>query len=628
MLNSIFSDNMMLQCDQPIKVWGIDSPGQKITLKLAENEVTTTAEVDGRWLTTLPSLKSGEICEMCVKGTKEQVVKNILAGDIWLCSGQSNMEFNTKDVKNAKEEMVLADYPEIRIFNVVHKASIKEQNQVEGKWEICTPETVVNTTGVGYFFAKEIHKNQRKPIGLLHSSWGGTRVEAWMQKDSLLSFDFMQKEIEKYEQYTNDTVEYERQLKEYNNRIPKDPKNRGYDKGYASASYDISDWKTIDVPGLWTRQGLEFNGVLWYRKKVILPKEWEGKECVISLGSCDKSDQSYFNNEKIGALSIEENPQAWCTNRIYDIPANIAKHGDNTITLRVFSNINGGGIIGQPEDIFIALKDQPEKSIPLSGKWQYQVEYNFGLITPPIQPYGDDNPNSPYILFNSMIKPLLNFGIKGALWYQGESNAGNYQNYKELFSEMIEDWRKCWKIGKFPFYFVQLASFIAGTDEENVSPWGEIRQAQEDTMVISNTGMAVTIDIGDSVDIHPTNKQDVGKRLALIARAKTYGEKIEFSGPVVEKVEFTKSQIEISFTHADGLKTLNNKPFLGLKIKNDNHELEINASIVNNSIILKGDDLSNTVEVSYAYKDCPECNLYNSDNLPARPFRIQLSQGK
>lgn len=624
MLNAIFSDNMMLQCDQPIKVWGIDSPGQKITIQLADNEVTTTAESDGKWLVTFPPLTSGQICEMRVNGSQEQIVKNILAGDIWLCSGQSNMEFAVKDAKNAKEDIISANYPEIRFFNVIQKASIKEQNQVEGKWEICTPETVGAATAVGYFFARDIHKSEGRPIGLLHSSWGGTRVEAWMQKDALLSFDFMQKEIELYNKCTNNAVEYEQQIIEYNKAIPKDPENKGYNKGYASDSYNISDWETLDVPGWWTNQGLNFNGVLWYRKNVILPKEWEGQECVLHLGSCDKSDQTYFNNEKIGGLSIEDDPQAWCAERIYNIPPNIVKSGDNTITTRVFSNVNGGGIIGQSQEIFIALKNQPKKLIPLAGKWQYKVEYNFGLITAPVQPYGEDNPNSPYILFDNMIKPLLNFAIKGVLWYQGESNAANYQNYKELFSKMIQDWRKCWGIGDFPFYFVQLASFVAGSDIENISPWGEIRQAQEDTLALPNTGMSVTIDIGDPVDIHPTNKQDVGKRLALIARAKTYGEKIEFSGPIVDKAVLENNKIKISFTRSNGLNTSDNNPVSGFKLRTENNVLEVNAIVEGDCVILKGDDLDNVIEVTYGYKDCPKCNLYNDSNLPARPFRIKI----
>jgi sialate O-acetylesterase len=652
MLNSIFSDNMMIQCDYPVKVWGCDAPGKSISVKLAGNMAETETNADGKWLLTLPALPSGQTCDMQVRGNEEQIIKNILAGDVWLCSGQSNMEFATENVKNAKEEMASADFPEIRFFNVVHKASLGKVDQVEGKWEVCNPETVKTLSGVGYFFAREIHQKHGKPIGLLHSSWGGTRVEAWMRKESLFSFDFMKKEIEEYEfhkhncinnrtiksenyaqnvqkdipnknalVHTKGKVEYEQKVKEYNKSIPKDPENKGYEKGYASASYDVSDWKTLDVPGWWTKQGLDFNGVLWYRTNVSLPPEWEGQKCVLHLGSCDKSDQSYFNNEKIGGLSIEEDPQAWCASRVYEIPSNLVKSGENTIAVRVFSNVHGGGIIGQPEDIFISLKNQPGKSISLAGKWLYKVEHNFGLITPPVQPFGEDNPNSPYILFDNMINPLLNFPIKGVLWYQGESNAINYQNYKELFSTMIKDWRKCWNIGDFPFYFVQLASYIAGSDTSTISPWGEIRQAQEDALVLENTGMAVTIDIGDPVDIHPTNKQDVGKRLALLARSKTYGESIEFSGPVLNKVDFDTNEIRISFTHANGLNTPENNPVLGLKIRTENSVLDVNAGIEGDCVVIKGEDFSNIIELSYAYSDCPQCNLYNDSGLPARPFK-------
>ncbi|MEA2012874.1 MAG: sialate O-acetylesterase [Verrucomicrobiota bacterium] len=624
MLNSIFSDNMMIQCNQPIKVWGIDKPEELISVKLADSKAEIKSDKRGRWLVSLPPLPSGQICEMHVKGSKEQVIKNILTGDIWLCSGQSNMEFPLNDVNNANQELELADFPEIRFFNVIHKTSIENQTQVEGKWEICSPKTAKKITGVGYFFAKDIYERQEKPIGLLHSSWGGTRIEAWMSRDALQSCDFMQKEIEEYESSSLDNTIYNQEYKAWEKTIPKDPENRGYKKGYASDSCDSSDWKTLDVPGWWTSQGLEFNGVLWYRKNVTLPKDWDGQECILHLGSCDKSDQTYFNNEKIGSLSIEENSQAWCTTRVYEIPSNIVHSGENTIAVRVFSNLMAGGIIGDANDIYISLKNKPEKSIPLAGKWQYKVEYNFGLIKPPVQPFGEGNPNSPYMLFNNMIKPLLNFVIKGVLWYQGESNAINYHNYRKLFIAMINDWRKCWNIGKFPFYFVQLSSFIAGTDDENISPWGEIRQAQEDALFLENTGMAVTIDIGDPLDIHPKNKQDVGKRLALIARGKTYGESIEFSGPIVDKVQLKNDKIEIYFTNAKGLKTYNNQSLSGFKIQKDKKILDFSARILDDHVILTGPSLNKFVEVSFGYGDYTQCNLYNDFNLPARPFKYRL----
>ncbi len=627
MLNSIFSDNMMLQCEQPIRVWGKDLPNQPISVKLADNFAETKTDNDGEWQVILPALKIATVCDMEVTGSKKRHIKNILLGDVWLCSGQSNMEFSVKEADNALEEISKADFPEIRFFTVKHIASVNSATEVEGEWQICSPKTVAELSAVGYFFARDINIYQHRPIGLIHSSWGGTRIEAWMSKESLQKFDFMQKELADYEVSAIDKQTrqvYEEDLKEWRKQIPKDPKNTGFDKGYATLSYDDSDWKTLKVPGWWTQQGLDFNGVLWYRKAITLPESWLDKDCVLHLGPCDKSDQTYFNNCKIGELSIEENPDAYKIARVYQLPKGIINKGKNIIAVRIFSNVNGGGFASQPDDMFIALKDNPEERICLGGQWRYKIEYNFGKVSPPVAPFGEMNPNSPYILYDNMIKPLLACAIKGILWYQGETNAKAYQYYKQLFLSLINHWRYDFNLGEIPFYFVQLANFGSGTDSDSVSPWAEIRKAQESALELNNTGMAVAIDVGNPIDIHPTNKQAVGKRLALIARAKTYGEDIEYQGAIVDTAKLEHDKIVVTFKHAENL-TTSCVELVGFEVLVDGVWDKICAIIKNDTIVLTCAAVNKVKKIRYAYCENPQCSIQNKFNLPMRPFTITLT---
>ena len=393
------------------------------------------------------------------------------------------------------------------------------------------------------------------------------------------------------------------------------------DKGFVDgrAAWTVTDfedsaWKTMEVPGLMQEQGLKgFNGIVWFRKTIEIPAKWEGKELTLNVGVIDDNDFTYFNGVQVG------HTEGWMTPRSYKIPKELVKSGKAVIAVRVMDTGGTGGINGSPESI--SLHCSQSDVIPLAGDWKYQVSLNIKDI--PQMPVNTANePNIPGFLFNAMLNPLIPYSIKGAIWYQGEANTGQAYQYRELMPLMIKDWRDRWGYD-FPFYMVQLASFTAQQTAPVDATWAELREAQTRTLHLENTGMAVTIDIGDAFDIHPKNKQEVGRRLALAARAQTYGEKISYSGPMYDTYQIEGNKIRIYFKHTDGgLKTLNNEVIKGFTIAGIDHKFYwANAVIEGNTIVVSSPEVTFPIAVRYAWADNPICNLYNGANLPASPFR-------
>lgn len=378
--------------------------------------------------------------------------------------------------------------------------------------------------------------------------------------------------------------------------------------------FEDSAWKTMEVPGLMQEQGLKgFNGIVWFRKTIEIPAKWEGKELTLNVGVIDDNDFTYFNGVQVG------HTEGWMTPRSYKIPKELVKSGKAVIAVRVMDTGGAGGINGSPESI--SLHCSQSDVIPLAGDWKYQVSLNIKDI--PQMPVNTANePNIPGFLFNAMLNPLIPYSIKGAIWYQGEANTGQAYQYRELMPLMIKDWRDHWGYD-FPFYMVQLASFTAQQTAPVDATWAELREAQTRTLHLENTGMAVTIDIGDAFDIHPKNKQEVGRRLALAARAQTYGEKISYSGPMYDTYQIEGNKIRIYFKHTDGgLKTLNNEVIKGFTIAGIDHKFYwANAVIEGNTIVVSSPEVTFPIAVRYAWADNPICNLYNGANLPASPFR-------
>ena len=474
-------------------------------------------------------------------------------------------------------------------------------------------------SAAGYFFGRDLHRYQNVPIGLIDTSWGGTCIETWTSKEALATMPGMQKKLDVLKELPISSEDREKKfhsdVEDWKKEIEKIDK--GFVDGRAAwtvTDFEDSAWKTMEVPGLMQEQGLKgFNGIVWFRKTIEIPAKWEGKELTLNVGVIDDNDFTYFNGVQVG------HTEGWMTPRSYKIPKELVKSGKAVIAVRVMDTGGAGGINGSPESI--SLHCSQSDVIPLAGDWKYQVSLNIKDI--PQMPVNTANePNIPGFLFNAMLNPLIPYSIKGAIWYQGEANTGQAYQYRELMPLMIKDWRDHWGYD-FPFYMVQLASFTVQQTAPVDATWAELREAQTRTLHLENTGMAVTIDIGDAFDIHPKNKQEVGRRLALAARAQTYGEKISYSGPMYDTYQIEGNKIRIYFKHTDGgLKTLNNEVIKGFTIAGIDHKFYwANAVIEGNTIVVSSPEVTFPIAVRYAWADNPICNLYNGANLPASPFR-------
>ena len=484
-LPAIIGDNMVLQQDQKATIWGWADPGEEVMVAVSWHNMkwAVTANHSGKWVYKMNPPKAGGPYEMTLSGKNTITIKNILVGEVWVCSGQSNMQMTVQSSNNATAEIAAADYPNIRLFTVQRKVAQEPQKDCEGSWSLCSPETVPGFSAVAYFFGRELRQRLNVPVGLIHTSWGGTPSEAWTRRGVLKSDTDFRPILDRYD----DAIKkYPQAKKEYEQKV--------------------AEWK-----------------------QAVQKAKAEGK-------------------------NAPRGPRA---------------------------------------------------------------------------PFGPGHPHSPSGLYNAMIAPLIPYAIQGAIWYQGESNAGRAYQYRKLFPAMIKNWRADWEQGDFPFLFVQLANFRAVKPDPNESDWAELREAQTMTLAVPNTGMATIIDIGDAVDIHPKNKQDVGKRLALWALAETYGKEIVYSGPLYKSMEVRGNQIVLHFDHVGGgLVAGGGEPLKGFAVAGaDRKFVWADAKIEGDTVVVSSDQVSEPVAVRYAWADNPVCNLYNKEGLPASPFRTDQWPG-
>ena len=628
---AVFSNSMVLQRDVPLPIWGWADAGETIRVECAGQCVEATADARGAWSATLPCMSAGGPHELTAHGAHETIsFSDVLVGDVWLCSGQSNMEWTVQASNKPEEEVPAANYPRMRLLTVPKLAVTEPLPDIDACWQACTPETVAQFSAVGYFFGRALHRQLDVPIGLINASWGGTVAEAWTSREALLAQEELAPLELDYErnvlsQHAKLYARYQQALRDWEEHdMPKDAGNSGGAQGWAALETDTSGWPEMEIPQLWQQAGLNFNGVVWFRKEVTLDAHWVDGDCTVGIGACDKGDISYVNGERVGGVSMADRPDSWCLQREYSLPAGLLRPGKNVIAVRVFSDLFGAGMTGPKNALFV--KNGAGETIPLAGCWRYQVEQQFSPTPPaPAMPQGPGNPNSPYALFCGMIAPLIPFALCGAIWYQGESNADRAQQYRTLFPTMINDWRARWGGKAFSFYFVQLANFNAGSDTPERSPWAELREAQLLTLSLPHTGMAVTIDIGEGNDIHPRNKQDVGYRLALNALAQHYGHKVVYSGPMLRSVEHEGTAMRLQFDFADnGLTTPGGEAVAGFTIAGvDGCYADAQACIDGDSVLVSSPYVVQPCNVRYGWAANPCCNLYNAEGLPASPFRTQ-----
>ncbi len=622
-LHPLFSDGAVLQRDVKVPVWGWAEPGEKITVEFAGQKQTATAGADGKWMAKLePMNASAEPRELVVTGSaanhKSQIT-NILVGDVWICSGQSNMEMGIGGC-NAPGEIASANFPLVRLLTVQKAVKYEPIETTACKWEPCSPQTVAANgwggfSAAGFFFGRELHKALNIPIGLIHSSWGGTICEAWASAEGLAPLADFKDRVEQVQK----TAAANREGKSGPDAMQEwyaknDPGTRD---GWAKPDADDSSWKPADVSKPWEQNGLpEFDGIGWYRKSFEAPADWAGKDLTLSLGAIDDMDTTFVNGVKVGGKDV------FNTERLYKIPGALVKAGRNVIAIRVLDNQGQGGIYGNTALLHVGLAGNPQSNLALVDGWKLKDSAPLAKLNGRPAGITDNNPNVSTVLFNGMIAPLVPFAIKGAIWYQGESNGNRGMQYRSLLPAMIADWRAHFGVGDFPFYIVSLANFQQTAAEPGENDWANLREAQAMTAKnFKNCGLAITIDIGDAADIHPKNKMEVGRRLALAALAQTYGHPIEFSGPWYREMKVEDGKIRLSFDHAAGLLAKGDK-LTGFAIAGEDKKFVwADATIDGKTVIVSSDKIPQPVAVRYAWAGNPVCNLYNTDNLPAVPFR-------
>ena len=625
---AIFTDHAVLQRDRPIAVWGTASAGKLITATLGVVHTTATAGSDGKWHLMLPAQPAGGPFVLHLAGDGSVDLQDVLIGEVWLASGQSNMEFQLSRASNADAAIAAATSNQIRMFTV-HAAKTKDllhpQSDLLGAWQPSTPEAARNFSAVAYFFALHLADKLHVPVGIINSSVGGTPIEAWTSEAAMLSEPslaaFLRSDTEKLnalqnaeQKYTDDRAAWEKQ------HDIKDP--RDMVTPYAAVNADVSSWKSVALPAKPADLGLESGAVVWFRKDVTLDSVLVGKTVSVRFGRIAEDSELYVNGKKVGYYITPQHPPS--SDVVFSVPATEWRDGPNTIALRVFSHTLRAASFGNAK-VFLA---GGETQI-LEGPWLYKITYTAPRISAAdertLPMYAAVNPQkSATVLYNEFIAPLGDYTIRGALWYQGEANTGNTARYRIIEPMMIADWRKQWQ-DDFPFYIVQLPNFGLKTNGMGKGHLAQMRSVQADVATtVPNSGFVTTIDVGDPDNIHPTNKQVVGDRLALLALAKTYGEKnIEFTGPTPEKITVEKGSIRIKFAHADGGLATKNGPLGGFWIAgNDRVFVPATAAIKGDSVTISAATVGSPVAVRYAWVDDPEdANLFNASNLPAPPFR-------
>jgi sialate O-acetylesterase len=639
---SIFSDNMVLQQNTDVSFWGKAEPNLKVDIKASWGEsANTIVNADGKWLVKIKTPKAGGPFEVNLQiGDSAITYENVLTGEVWLGSGQSNMEMPLRGwppndtILNSSEEIKNANYPQIRFFTVSRAISNEREFNLNGKWDECNPATAEGFSATAYFFGRKLHQELKVPIGLIHSSWGGTPVESWINGDFL-------SRVEEYKSIISDVENSTEETRKYNKWLFSHPvidvsskpeaekwKNLEFDDmGCAETNFQDDDLKEMNLPVLWesTEVG-NFDGVIWFRKEILIPANWTDKDLIVELGPIDDIDRTYVNGKLIGGY---ETDGYWNTDRVYKVPKEIVESKNIVIAVRVIDIRGGGGIYGSKEKLKIHPADSDE-SISLSGSWKYLpvAEYRepkfyvFGVegsdyySKPPVKIGLSDH--TPTVLFNAMINPLIPFPIKGVIWYQGESNTGDPEMYATLFPLMIKNWRSEWQ-NDFPFYYVQIAPYDYGDDTHSE----RLRETQLKSLSVPNTGMAVTLDIGNANNIHPAYKQEVGERLASWALAETYDKDVPYSGPLYKSMKIENDKIILSFDYSDG----------GLIIKEANGEnnfliagedkvfKKASVKVDGDKLILYSSEIKNPLAVRYTWSNTAEATLFNKAGLPASTFR-------
>jgi len=646
-LPAVFGNHMVLQREAPIPVWGWASPGASVEVVLGETAVEAKVGTDGVWRVALPAQPAGGPFELRAScGRQEVTFRDVLIGEVWLCGGQSNMEWPLSQARDAELEAAsAADCPRLRFFTVERVTAPTPQADCRGQWAVSTPESALAFSAVGFFFGRKLLQELDVPVGLVNSSWGGTVAQAWTPLPHLAANPALKHYADYVQrlQHPGALALYREELAAWEASIyHTDTGIAPVASGWAKPDLPAKGWNPVSVPGAWEQTlKLNIDGAVWFRYELDIPVGWTGHNLVLHLGPIDDFDRTFFNGHLVGSTG-EDTANAHLVSRRYAIPSELVRPGRAVIAVRIFDRYGSGGFTaeGAHELALVAPEGVLPERLPIAGTWRYRVERALEPKTPTsAAPVGPDNQNLPGSLYNGMIAPLVPFGLRGAIWYQGESNANRSQalEYNVLFPALINAWRDVWGRGtgapggsEMPFYYVQLANYMARQTQPGESAWAVLREAQLRALVVRHTGMAVAIDIGEAADVHPKNKQDVGLRLALNALAKTYGKHVPYSGPMFRRLTIRGKQAILDFSHTGEGLVARGDVLRGFAVAGEDRrfvwaDAKIDATRgkghLSDTVIVSSRRVPKPVAVRYGWADNPDCTLFNDAGLPASPFR-------
>jgi len=618
-LPRLLSEGMVLQRDTHNKLWGWADSGETVSAKLNGKDIGTTTAVNGRWMIEFKGLPAGGPHTIVIDGRNQIVLNDILFGDVWVASGQSNMQLPLYRVEERfPDEMANANLPHLRQFTVPREMQFNTlaEDFSGGQWEQTKPNLIRHHSATAYFFGKKIHQEEQVPVGILSANFGGSPAECWMSEEALKPYPAQYAKAKSYQD--ND---YLQSLKDadqaditawFNHLNTSDAGFQDGQQWFLDNTND-SDWQTLSIPAIFEEHGIEpISGIMWFRKTLDLPNSAAGKAAFLRLGTLIDADTTYINGQQVGQTGYQYPP------RRYPIKAGLLKAGKNTITIRLQID-NKGGAFTREMPYYLEIDQQ---KIDLTGEWRYKVGTTVDAPTSRrFVPW-----NEPLGCYNAMLPPLFNMPIKGVIWYQGESNTDRAQEYDQVFPDLIALWRAQWQQGDFPFIFVQLTNYRPAEEQPSESNWAELRFAQLKSLRVPNTAMAITIDVGDWNDLHPMDKQSVGERLALGAQALAYGKNIVYSGPILQAAHRNKNTVSISFEHVGKGLMAKGRKLGGFAIAGDDGQFVwAKAKIKDNKVIVWHPSIDKPTKVRYAWAHTPDtANLYNKNGLPASPFEITL----
>lgn len=617
----IFQNHMVLQRGKPIQVWGWADPKESVEVKLNGQTVATTADKNGKWRVQLPVMEAGGPYDFSVQGKNTITLTDVMIGDVWICSGQSNMQWQISQTGYQEKDSALLKQAHIRLFTVQIDTDYMPREDIKGgEWKTLSVDNVNSFSAVAYHFGKYLYKELNVPIGLISDNLGATSVEAWMSNEALLEFP-------QFESLVGPVVKARKSFAQLEAAFEKSKvtfykqylAGLGFQQGWFKPDFDVSGWKTMEASGnTWENQEdlQNYDGAVWFRKTFDLPDNFEGDKLPIFLGQIDDHDIVWVNGQKIGETYGRHN------HRNYTIPGELLKKKGNVLVVRV---VDVGGIGGFTTASFWG-------NPIMWGNWHYQKDESLDIKKLKVPDLPNATPfSSPAVLYNGCIAPLTSLSIKGAIWYQGESNAERAYEYRQLFPRMINDWRQQWKQGNFPFLFVQLANYEAESPEPGQSTWAELREAQSMTLSLPNTGMATAIDVGEANDIHPKNKEAVGIRLGLAALKVAYGKSVVHSGPTFKSMKLENGKALIEFENVgSGIITKDKYGYVrGFQVAGaDKKFYWAKAYLDGSRVVVNCPEVKEPIAVRYAWDNNPgPLDLYNREGLPAVPFRTDNWEG-